>query len=165
MRPILGNVLCVCMCGFWAGGCLLKGGPKLRPAKFTPAVVMSVGSLEYSGSEAPASLMCKSVYSGAWCEVISSGAAKLRVQGEARGSMPGPFFFYHSPIITPNFLSVTKSLFLCLSCCSSCRSNSFTLDFWSLSYTPRLLPFRKSSFFPCSLPCSSIQLNPFSRLM
>lgn len=42
----------------------------LRPAKFTPAVVMSVGRLEYSGSEAPASLVCKSVYSGASCEVI-----------------------------------------------------------------------------------------------
>lgn len=59
MGPILGNVVCVYVC------ILSGGGAKLRPAKFTPAVVMSVGSLEYSGSEAPASLMCKSVYSGA----------------------------------------------------------------------------------------------------
>lgn len=58
MGPILGNVVCVYV---W----ILSGGGGLRPAKFTPAVVMSVGSLEYSGSEAPASLMCKSVYSGA----------------------------------------------------------------------------------------------------
>lgn len=71
---------CVCenrevVVGCWA---LLKGGPKLRPAKFTPAVVMSVSTLEYSGSEAPASLVCKSVYSGALCEVIFSVAAKLQ---------------------------------------------------------------------------------------
>lgn len=54
----------------------MKGIPKLRPVKFTPAVVMSADSLEYSRSEAPASPVCKSVYSGALCEVISRASAK-----------------------------------------------------------------------------------------
>lgn len=34
--------VCVCVC---RGGGLLRGGPRLSSAKFTPAVVMSVGSV------------------------------------------------------------------------------------------------------------------------
>lgn len=59
--------MCIHMC---VHVCVHVFKGSLRPAKFTPAVVMSVGSLEYSGSEAPANLVCKSVYSGASCEVI-----------------------------------------------------------------------------------------------
>lgn len=108
---------CVCenrevVVGCWA---LLKGGPKLRPAKFTPAVVMSVSTLGYSSSEAPASLVCKSVYSGALCEVILSVAAKLRIHRETGG--PRWFFFSyyhpHSPIISSDCLSLSKSSVLC----------------------------------------------------
>ena len=54
--PILGDGVCVCVCVcvcvdvgemvvVVVGGEFLRGGPRLSSAKFTPAVVMSVGSV------------------------------------------------------------------------------------------------------------------------
>lgn len=45
--PILGDGVDVCVCGGdgEGGGEFLRGGPRLSSAKFTPAVVMSVGSV------------------------------------------------------------------------------------------------------------------------
>lgn len=51
----------------------------------------AVRDLRHSASEAAAKLVCKSVYSGAPCEVISHKEAKLKICREAGVSRPKPF--------------------------------------------------------------------------
>lgn len=90
------------MCGCRGG--LLKGSPKLKPAKFTPAVVMSVGSLEYSGSEAPASLvhvnLCIQVH-----DVKSSQAERPNSGSKGKLVFPGQDLSSSSTIpIRPSLL-------------------------------------------------------------
>lgn len=101
---------CVAMCVYMCiHVCVHVFKGSLRPAKFTPAVVMSVGSLEYSGSEAPANLVCKSVYSGASCEVIWRVAAKFWAQWEAGVPRPRPILLLASPF-THHFSLMSRPL-------------------------------------------------------
>lgn len=89
--------------------------------------------VQYSDSEAGAKLVCKSVYSGGPCEVISHSDARLKIHREAGISRPEPFTL---SLALP--LIVSASLFfLCLSYCSTGESpDSSSWDFLSLSHTP-----------------------------
>lgn len=105
--------MCVRACMRWRDGGrgrgLHRGSPGLTFIH-TSCCDVSRKCVDYSGSEAPARLVCKSVYSGALCEVIS-GEAKVRVCREACVPWPKPFFFYnpHLPIIS---LTVSASTML-----------------------------------------------------
>lgn len=95
--------------------------------------------VDYSGSEDPARLVCKSMYSGALCEVIS-GEAKIRVCREAGVSWPKPFFFYnpHLPIISLT-VSASPMLSSFVWVVLPPAAPSSTIDFLSLSHTPSLV--------------------------
>lgn len=81
----------------------MKGSPKLKPAKFTPAVVMSVGSLEYSGSKAPASLvhvnLCIQVH-----DVKSSQVEWPNSESKGRLVFPGQDLYSSTIPIRPSLL-------------------------------------------------------------
>lgn len=92
----------------------VKGSSKSGLTKFTPAVVMSAGSLDCWGSEAPASLVCKSVYSGARYEVISCRGAKHQHLGEVGIHSPLPWLLDCPPwpVMNAQRLSLAESVSL-----------------------------------------------------
>lgn len=71
------------------------------PAKF----IAAVSDLRHSASEAAARLVCKSVYSGAPCEVISHKEAKLKFAGKLE--FPGQNLY--SSTTHPFIVSATLS--------------------------------------------------------
>ncbi len=74
-----------------------------------------------------------------WSHLEQSGQTRgpqgsWRSQAKTFLLLPFPFTHHFSYC-----LNHSNTLFHCLSCCSSRRSNSSTLDFWSLSHTPPLV--------------------------